>query len=161
MTLSVVMSFNTQHQNQSTKEKTGGFVLKIYKELSENSHNSMIREHTTSMKMCKNLNRHLAKEDIQIVNKHTKIYSPSSTIRKWQIVTHLLTAELKKKKWQYQLLEDVEWEELSIPGGMHVQALWKWKPVTGNLTRAESGQVPSGRLSHLQLYRNCRANRKT
>ena len=55
-------------------------LLKMYKEFLK--HNS---KQTTGFKNWKGLDRHLIKEDIQIANKHMKVYSASYVIGEMQI----------------------------------------------------------------------------
>ena len=60
-----------------------GLVSAVYKELLRLNN----KKTTHFFKMGKRHCRHFSKEDMQMVNKHTKRYSSSSIIRKMQIKT--------------------------------------------------------------------------
>lgn len=57
----------------------------LYPPYVNNSQNSIIRKHATQLKMGRDLNRHIKKEDIQMANKHKQRCLTSVVTRDIQI----------------------------------------------------------------------------
>ena len=113
---------------------------------------------TAVLKMGKDLNKHLAKEDTQIINKCTKIWSTSYTIRELhmktirQHYTHIRTANLLPKG-QHQLLEDGPKQQLAfIADGTQI---WPLEIQFGSIFQSQTSLTPWDPSLCLQYSQNC------